>query len=227
MTRLTKGPARPNLGALFHDLTEITGELVCGLPAWAMGLLPGTLSPRCSSCDTDTCDRCGSTPCACASASADPCWPCWMPTTLAGVHDRVCAGSFVRVTVCVENRSLREQEFFIAATGPDASLASGSPSSVAVDPLSSGTLEAVIKVPSTREGECIDLTLWVRGCHDYVVPVRLVADGDRCNGTHVRHVVEQTDTCHTWRDHFYVSRPCGHDRPNHPNRDRVVAAARG
>jgi hypothetical protein len=132
-----------------------------------------------------------------------------MPERLPPVHAKVCVDSAFRVEFPIRNLSLVQRTFMVAATGPDASQAKGAPSTDVVEPMGKGLVVAVIRFPATApQGTRLELTLWVRGCRDYIVPLCLVAEGDRCGIVEKRPIVEQVDRCHTWRDHFYVSSPC-------------------
>lgn len=212
MTSLATRPHPVDRGAadLFEDMAKVVGRALCGFPPLG-DLVRRACPPRCA---------CGggnhtSGECICEIGPFDRdgerCWPCWLPHRLQPVHEVVCPGSALRIKFPVANQSLEHRTFIVAATGPDATLAKGAPSTVDVDPMSSGELTAVIRVPATATaGTSINLTLWVRGCQDYVTPVCVIPEGERCGIVAVRRVIDQPDTCHTWRDHFYVSRSCAH-----------------
>jgi hypothetical protein len=121
---------------------------------------------------------------------------------------RIGVDSALRVEFSIANRSLKARHFLVAATGRDASYAKGDPSDTVIEPMGHGVLAAVVRVPAKVESARIDLTLWVRGCRDYIVPVCALVEGERGGALERRSIVEQVDDCHTWRDHFYVSRPC-------------------
>lgn len=220
----------PNADASFtgllQDLTETATKLFCDLPVALLSKTVDTCggtSSAGSGCTTatwDACGDCGGAGCASCipvpvpipvpvlQCGDDACWPCWLPRRLAPICESVCPGSVLRVRFPVTNLSNEERRFIVAATGEGSRLAAGSPSSVLLGPMGDGELVAVIRVPANFDGQRIRLSLWVRGCLDHVVPVTIVADGECCGVIATRSVVEQPDTCHTWRDHFYVSRPC-------------------
>ena len=168
----------------------------------------------CSGCRSGDC--CGSCSCCGASSCGGDCgcWPCWLPHRIEPVNAVVGPGSVVRVKVDIVNRSLSNREFLIAATGAGASVAKGDPSTADLGPMDCGELAAILHVPAaaTHHEPPISLLLWVRGCKDYCIPVCLRVHQDAPGATFTRRVVEQTDDCHTWRDHFYVSRPCAGSR---------------
>lgn len=143
--------------------------------------------------------RCGDAGCA----------PCQLPRQLAPVRTVIGAGSELRVHFAVSNRSRLARDYLVAATGDDADLARGAPSAVTIDPMASGSLTAVIRVPrSVPPCTTLSLTLWVRGCGDFVLPVRIRPLPVGCGQIRRRRVLDQSDTRHTWADHFATTRPC-------------------
>jgi hypothetical protein len=198
----------------------------CGPCGDACGGAGGCDCGSCAQCGGVGCGSCGGAGLAsslpCFSGGEKPCYPCWMPRQLAPICESVCPGSALRIHFCLTNLSLQSQPFLVAATGAGAKYAAGDPSTVTIEPMDRGELTAVIKVPASAEGECIQLLIWVRGCSDHMVPVTIVADGERCGLTLTRHIVEEPDTCHTYRDHFYVHRPCGDQRSQIPGRVRTA-----
>lgn len=191
-------------------------ELACGLPVFGNLLCPCLSGAGCGNFGGPARGGCSGGNCsggACSGGHGEHgCRPCWLPCELAPIEAEICPDSAVRVRFHVVNNSLVTRTFIVAATGRDARLAKGAPSTVTVDPMSRGELAAVIRVPFRGEGHhhrLVELTLWVRGCADFVVPVRLRPGADEgCGFTIVRHIVDQPDTCHTWQDHFAVSRTC-------------------
>ncbi|WP_055522404.1 hypothetical protein [Streptomyces graminilatus] len=137
--------------------------------------------------------------------------PGWLPRRLPPVHATVGCGGVLRVRFVVRNHSLQHRAFLVAATGPDAGLAKGAPSTAEIDSMGRGDLTAVIRMPDTGPPggrRALELTLWVRGCRDHVANVCVTPDDAGCNEATVRHLTDRQDARHTWRDHFYTSRSC-------------------
>jgi hypothetical protein len=133
---------------------------------------------------------------------------CWMPDERRPLRSRVSGCGTARVTIEVRSCGLAERDVFVAATGADAGLAHGSPSSARVGAFDTAELVAEVDLP---EGQSTaHLLLWVRGCHDTVIPWTVSSSDDDCDGrsSHTVRIDDCPDTHHHWSDHFAQPKPC-------------------
>jgi hypothetical protein len=135
---------------------------------------------------------------------------CWMPNELPAITSAVCAGAKARVRFLVRNCGLADRQVFVAATGPGAHLAIGSPSTATIGALETGELTAEVTVPDGTAG--VELILWVRGCNDHVVPWTITVSDNGCATTHEISIEDCPGTQHYWHDHFAQPRPCRNAR---------------
>jgi hypothetical protein len=146
------------------------------------------------------------TSCSCARPHA-----CWLPNELLPVVSQVCPGGTARVVFKIHNCGVADRQVFVAATGTDAGMASGAPSTATIGALDTAELAAEVTLPSGTVHA--DLILWVRGCNDTAVHWTVSASDKGCNTTHQIAIDDCPGTQHHWYDHFAQPRPCGnHDR---------------
>ena len=135
---------------------------------------------------------------------------CWMPSELSPIVSAVCPGAKGRVRFLVRNCGLADRKVFIAATGPGAHLAIGSPSTATIGALETGELSAEVTLPDGTASA--DLILWIRGCNDHAVPWTVTVSDNGCATTHEVSLEDCPGTQHYWHDHFAQPRPCRNHR---------------
>jgi hypothetical protein len=114
------------------------------------------------------------------SCSCRPPQACWLPNELPLVSSVVPSCGTARIRFKVHNCGLATRRVFVAATGIDASLASGAPSVATIGALE--TAEVVADVTASEQG---------------------------CAATHQISIDDCPGTWHHWSDHFQQPRPCG------------------
>ena len=186
-TGLTVSDAVDSVRGAVRDVFETGKGLVGDLMGAARGIQLPSMSVGCS----------------CARPAA-----CWLPEILPPVQSNVCAGSVARVRFTVHNCGVGARPVMLAATGPDAGLALGHPSTAVMEPFGSAVLEAEVTAP---ESGSLTLTLWVRGCHDHITNWTVTTGGRNCDSPHERVVNDCPETQHRWYDHFAQPHACqGH-----------------
>ena len=145
------------------------------------------------------------TSCACGRPHA-----CWLPDELPAICSVVCPCGTARVRFKVRNCGLADRQVFVAATGPDAQLATGGPSQATIGALETGELVAEVTLPDGVEKA--ELILWVRGCHDHALPWTIKVSEKGCATTHEVALEDCPGTQHYWHDHFAQPRPCRNRR---------------
>ena len=132
--------------------------------------------------------------------------PCWMPVEICGVTCQLCEGSEGLVRLIVTNEDYRAHRYRIDAAGTGAGLAKvEAPATATLGPKERRVFKVRIKAPANDDEG--DLVLWVRGCRDYYVRVKVVA-GKRHRCCHEIVVNDTPDYVVHWYDHFYCPRPC-------------------
>lgn len=165
------------------------------------GVLQEAVSGLLSSMTSGSSGGCGCDGRACHRPDA-----CWLPDRPAAISSAVCPGGKARVCFAVHNCGLSPRDVFLAATGRDAGLATGSPSTASIGALETGRLVAEVSLPEGTE--CAELILWVRGCHDTAIAWTVTACDNGCNTTHEVRIEDCPQTQHHWYDHFAQPKPC-------------------
>lgn len=150
-------------------------------------------------------DRAGAALGAARTCAGDRPRACWRPAELPPIRSTVGRGGTVRVCFRVRNTGLATRDVFVAATGPDAALAVGHPSIRRVDALQTGELVAEVRMP--ERSDRAELTLWVRGCRDTAVRLRIRTTDAGCDRCHRVDIADGPGDRHGWYDHF--AQPCG------------------
>ena len=133
---------------------------------------------------------------------------CWLPNELAPLDSVVDHCGTARVCFRVRNSGLADRHVFVAATGPDAGLVLGHPSTAVIGALQTRELVAELTLP--QGSECAEVILWVRGCQDTAVSWTVTASTRGCATSHHQvAVVDGPGTRHEWYAHFDQPQPCG------------------
>jgi hypothetical protein len=167
----------------------------------------------CDSCKDD--DPCGCKG-GCADAVENGTCGCSGPVRLPDLHLTTFPGGVLRLEYLVDNFFTVDRNFFLAATGSDASAVYGAPPSLTIGPFETGRLTAVFvaPLPPGKDPDCapaheMDFVLWLRGCRDHVQRVSVCVRGKGLfDSTVCRRIIERPDCEHTWHDHFATYRPC-------------------
>jgi hypothetical protein len=138
--------------------------------------------------------------CGCSRPSA-----CWLPHELPPIRSEVGLEGTARVRFSVRNCGLASRTVFVAATGRDASLASGHPSTVTIGALETGEVVAEATLPPG--GQDAEMILWVRGCRDTAAHWTIRAHDRGCSSVRRIELSDCPCTRHHWYDHF--DQPCG------------------
>jgi hypothetical protein len=145
--------------------------------------------------------RLGSTCSSCARPHA-----CWLPDELPAVESVVSPCGTARLCISVRNCGLTARTVFVAATGSDAGLAHGAPSTATVGAFDTAELAAEVTLPEgTHEAT---LLVWVRGCHDHVMRWTVRSHDRGCASTHHVSIEDCPRTQHHWHDHFAQPHAC-------------------
>jgi hypothetical protein len=135
--------------------------------------------------------------------------PCWMPKRLPPVRSHACAGATVRVRIRVTNEGIQSRAISAAAPGKAGAGVSFAPASLTLGPLESDRLTATVKVPDDPDTtEPLRVNLWIRGCHDHVIPWEISVSRHGCDCLHEIEISDGPDLVHHWYDHFYCQHPC-------------------
>jgi hypothetical protein len=136
--------------------------------------------------------------------------PCWMPERLGDLTSHVCPGATAKVRLRITNCGMSPRDVTVTAGGPQGSLVTIDPPSIAIEPFGSGSVSATVNAPD-QACEPLGVQLWVHGCRDHLLRWTVDISRHGCSCTHEIEVEDCPDLIHHWYDHFYCERPCPAD----------------